>query len=53
MRLINNLYIFKSNAKLGLNGYNNANENLIKNYKSIKELKVNLKNDKLFKAKVV
>ena len=52
-RLINNLYIFKSNAKLGLNGYNNTNENLIKNYKSIKELKVNLKNDKLYKAKVI
>tara|TARA_B100000941_G_scaffold103241_1_gene72266 strand:+ start:140 stop:1207 length:1068 start_codon:yes stop_codon:yes gene_type:complete len=50
--LINNVYIFKSNIRLKLNGYNNSKKNLIKNLKILKQVNVNLNNDKLFKARI-
>ena len=52
MNFINNIYIFKSNIKLKLNGYNNTKKNLIKNLKPLKQVNVNLNNDKLLKVKI-
>ena len=52
MNFINNLYIFKSNTKLRSNGFNNSKKNLIKNLKILKEVNVNLNNDKLLKARI-
>ena len=48
INLVNNLYIFKSNKNLRINGYNNIKKNFIKNFKIYRQIKVNLKNDKLF-----
>tara|TARA_A100000164_G_C21811107_1_gene725558 strand:- start:12 stop:1085 length:1074 start_codon:yes stop_codon:yes gene_type:complete len=47
-KLIHNLYIFKSDNKLGRHGTNNTSLKYIKK-KSLKLIKINLKNDKLFK----
>jgi len=47
-KLIHDLYIFKSDNKLGKNGINNTSLKYIKN-KPLKLIKINLKNDKLFK----
>ncbi len=52
MNFINNLYIFKSNTKLRSNGFNNSKKNLIKNLKILKQVNVNLNNDKLLKARI-
>ena len=52
MNFINNLYIFKSNTKLRSNGFNNSKINLIKNLKILKQVNVNLNNDKLLKARI-
>ena len=52
MNFINNLYIFKSNTKLRSNGFNNSKKNLIKNLKILKQVNVNLDNDKLLKARI-
>ncbi len=52
MNFINNLYIFKSNNKLRSNGFNNTKKNLIKNLKILKQVNVNLNNDKLLKARI-
>ena len=52
MNFINNLYIFKSNTKLRSNGFNNSKKNLIKNLKILKQINVNLNNDKLLKARI-
>ena len=52
MNFINNLYIFKSNIKLKSNGFNNSKKNLIKNLKILKQVNVNLNNDKLLKARI-
>ena len=52
MNFINNLYIFKSNNKLKSNGFNNTKKNLIKNLKILKQVNVNLNNDKLLKARI-
>ena len=52
MNFINNLYIFKSNTKLRSNGFNNSKKNLIKNLKIFKQINVNLKSDKLLKARI-
>ena len=51
MNFIYNVYIFKSNSKLKSNGYNNSKKNLIKNLKILKQVNVNLNNDKLLKAR--
>ncbi len=53
MKFINNLYIFKSNTKLRSNGFNNSKINLIKNLKILKQVNVNLNNDKLLKARIL
>ena len=47
-KLINDLYIFKSNKKLGKNGKNNDTSSFLKKIHP-KLLKINLINDKLFK----
>ena len=52
MNFINNLYIFKSNTNLRSNGFNNSKKNLIKNLKILKQVNVNLNNDKLLKARI-
>ena len=52
MNLVNNVYVFKSNTKLKSNGYNNSKKNLIKNLKILKQVNVNLNNDKLLKARI-
>ena len=52
MNFINNFYIFKSNTKLRSNGFNNSKKNLIKNLKILKQVNVNLNNDKLLKARI-
>ena len=52
LRLINNLYIFKSGKKLKKIGYNNTKINILKKFKMHKEEKVNLNDDKLFKISI-
>ena len=47
----NKLYIFKSNKNLNSKGYNNINIDKFKKYKLKVAVKVNLKNDKLFKVR--
>ena len=51
-KLINNLYLFKSNISLKKNGYNHNNISLIKKLKLVNKIKVNLFNDELFKLRV-
>jgi len=51
-KLIFNLYMFKSSTKLGRNGFNNSSVKLIKKFNNKKKIKVNLKNDQLYKIKV-
>ena len=48
-KIINNLYIFKSNKKLGKDGKNNSSLNYIKKLKR-KLINVNLNDDKLYKV---
>ena len=52
MKLINNLYLFRSNFMLKTYGYNNAEVNYIKRYNLNKPINVNLENDKLYKIKI-
>jgi diaminohydroxyphosphoribosylaminopyrimidine deaminase/5-amino-6-(5-phosphoribosylamino)uracil reductase len=47
-RLINELYIFKSNKKLKKNGKNNTTLKYLKNIQA-KQISINLNNDKLYK----
>ena len=51
-KFINELYLFQSNILLRNKGYNNTNLKLLKRLKLGNSLKVNLKNDKLFKIRV-
>ena len=51
-KCINNLYLFKTNKKLGKRGYNKTKINYIKNLKTKKEIKVNLGEDRLFKLRL-
>ena len=51
-KLINDLYIFKSNKKLKKNGYNNVKKILLKKLKLKIKIKVNLNGDKLLKIKI-
>ena len=51
-RLINNLYIFKSFEKLGKLGINNDTNKIIKKIKITNRIVVNLKDDKLYMAKI-
>ena len=51
-KLINNLYIFKSDKKLSNNGYNKISNDFIKKIKLKDEIYVNLKDEQLFKIKL-
>tara|TARA_Y100000591_G_scaffold271231_1_gene246340 strand:+ start:4152 stop:5219 length:1068 start_codon:yes stop_codon:yes gene_type:complete len=52
LKLIDNLYIFRSNLKLGNYGRNNINSNFIKKFKLKKRIDVNLGGEDLFKVKI-
>ena len=51
-RLINNLYLFKSNNSLRKEGLNNNNINFLKKLKYKNKINVNLANDNLFKIRL-
>ena len=51
-KLINNIYVFKSNNKLKNVGYNNVKLSFFRKKKFNNELQVNLNGDKLFKFRV-
>ncbi len=51
-KLVNNLYIFKSNISIKKSGYNNSNTNYLKKFKFKKKLDVNLSSDSLFKVRI-
>ena len=51
-KLINNLFIFQSNKKLGKNGSKKFKINNTLNFNLQKQIKVNLDEDKLFKIKI-
>ena len=52
LKLINNLYIFKSSKNLNINGFNNISSNFIKKLKFDNKIRVNLENDELFKVRI-
>lgn len=51
-KLLNNIYIFKSNNKLNKYGYNNASSKIIKKIKLRNKLKTFLYEDKVYKEKL-
>ena len=51
-RLINNIYIFQSSAKLKNRGFNNSSSNILKKIKLKNQISVNLFGDKLYKEKL-
>ncbi len=51
-RLVDNLFVFKSNKKLGKNGLNFGCSKFLKNLKFKNKIQVNLFNDTLFKEKL-
>ena len=51
-KLINDLYIFKSNKKLNTNGLNNSKVNYLKKYSFKNPVNVNLFEDQLFKMRI-
>lgn len=51
-KLIDNLYIFKTNFRLGFNGYNNDSNKYIKKIRLKNRLNTYLYNDKVFKEKL-
>ena len=48
-KLLNNLYVFQNNKKLGKNGLNNNQVNYLKKMRFNKKIKVNLYDDTLYK----
>ena len=52
LKLINNLYVFKSDNKLRKNGCNNISNNFIKKIKLKNKINVNLKDEILFKVRL-
>ena len=50
--LIDDLYVFEAGKSLRKYGFNKIKLNNLRNYASKNQLKVNLKEDKLFKIKV-
>ena len=52
LKLINNLYVFKSDKKLKNNGYNNESNNFINKIKLKNKINVNLKDEILFKVRL-
>ena len=51
-KLINNLYLFKSNKFLNHNGYNNQSIKFIKKLKNKNKINVNLDKDELFEVRI-
>ena len=51
-KLLNDLYLFKSDRNLNKSGYNNCKENFLKNLKINQKINVNLKDDILFKIRI-
>ena len=51
-KLLDNIYIFKTNFNLKKNGSNNISNNIIKKIKLKNRLKVNLINDKVYKERL-
>ncbi len=51
-KFLNNIFLFKSSQKLSKNGYNNTNIKYLKKFKLNNQVKVNLKEDKLFKVNI-
>jgi len=51
-KIINNLYIFKSNKLLKDQGFNNDKSNFIKKLKLNNKIKVNLDTDELYRIKI-
>ena len=51
-KIISNLYLFKTSSKLGKNGLNNSSVNLIKRFKVIKKIRVNLDGDQLYRISI-
>ncbi len=51
-KLINDLYLFKSNEYLKKRGYNISSVNLIKKFKLKNKIKVNLKSENLYKVRI-
>ena len=47
-KLLNNIYIFKTNSNLNKNGFNNSSNKLIKKIKLRNKLKVFLNNDNAY-----
>ena len=52
LRLINYIYIFKSNSNLRNTGFNNSSNYLIKRLNKTQEIKINLDGEKLYKVKL-
>ncbi len=51
-KLLNNLYIFKSNQKLKKNGFNNIKMNGLSKLSNKRKIKINLDNEKLYKVRI-
>ena len=51
-KIISNLYIFQTPFKLGKYGKNNASNKLLKKFRLRRPIKVNLKNDKIYRIKI-
>ncbi len=49
-KLVNDIYVFKSNKKLNYNGINNGNLHFLKKYNLKKKINVNLYDDTLYKV---
>ena len=52
LRLINYIYIFKSNSNLRNTGFNNSSNYLIKRLNKTQEIKINLDGEKLYRVKL-
>ena len=52
LKIINELFVFKTNTKLKHNGYNNISSNFLKKLRLKKSENVNLVDNKLFKVKI-
>ncbi len=52
LKLLDNLYLFKTDKNLDYNGYNNSSVDFLKKIKLKKSINVNLINDKLYKIKI-
>ncbi len=52
IKLINNLYVFKSNINLNKEGFNYSNNSFLKKINLKKKIKVNLLGDNLYKVKL-